>query len=252
MPVPEQWTLGLHRTIRIAVGEGECRGILHDDFHHFRVTVRHADGVVRSVEAQTLRGPYSLCARVGAELAGLVGAPLSRTMDAAAEGLSARLQCTHQFDLATLAIAAAGRNADCRYDAGVRVEGPELFRGSVCRDGVELFGWQVAESTITDPPPFAGRALGVGFAQWARTAHDPDAAEAALVLRRAFVLARARRHIPRLDSLPSALPTGNCWVQQPGTAETAARLHGVVRDYSAGAVPIDCADLDWLAQLRAG
>lgn len=250
MPVPEEWTLGLHRTIRIAVGAGECRGVLHDDFHHFRVTVKHEDGVVRSVEAQTLRGPYSLCARAGEELAGLAGAPLARTMDAAGEGLSARLQCTHQFDLATLAIAAAGRNADCRYDAGVRVEGPELFRGSVSRDGVELFGWQVTESTISDPPPFQGRELGVGFAQWARAALDPDAAEAALILRRTFVLARARRHIPRLDSLPSATPTGNCWVQQPGTAETAARLRGVVRDYSGGAVPMTAADLAWLDAVR--
>lgn len=247
-----EWALGLHRTILIAVGAGESRGVLHDDFHHFRVVVRHDGASVGAVAAETLRGPYSLCARAGDELARLTGLPLSRAVGDVSDAVSVRLQCTHQFDLAALTIAATARGEGCRYDAAVRADGPEQFSGSVRRDGIELLAWTAQEGGIVKPAPFAGRALGVGFSQWVAEALEPGLAESALVLRRAFVLARARRHIPRLDSLRSALPTGNCWVQQPGTAETAARLHGVVRDYSGSAVPVDRADIDWLDEVRAG
>lgn len=247
MSASEEWALGLHRAIVIAVGRHESRGVLHDDFHHFRVAVRHDGARVLAVAAETRRGPYSLCPRAGEELARLAGLALPRSVDTVSGAVSLRLQCTHQFDLAALVIAATSRGRDCRYDVAVRADSAEAFSGAVARDGAQLLAWRAAHGALLGPEPFTGQSLGVGFSQWVARTLEPGLAEAALVLRRGFVLASARRHIPRLDSLASALPTGNCWVQQAGTAETAARLHGVVRDYSAGTVPIDQDGLDWLA-----
>lgn len=246
-PGREEWALGLHRAIRIALLPGECRALLHDDFHHFRLILRHQDHVVTDVVTQTRRGPYSLCARAGEELSALRGLPLARDTFAASRAVAMRLQCTHQFELAALAVAAAGRGEGLHYDLAVRADDAGRFSGCVARDGRELLTWTVADDRIAAPEPFAGRVLGIGFSRWAAQSLPPEQAEAALVLRRGFVLARARRHVPRLDSLRSALPNGNCWVQQADRADSALRLHGVVRDYSGGTVPIDAADQAWLA-----
>jgi hypothetical protein len=249
MQPPAEWTLGLHRTILIAVGAAEARGVLHDDFHHFRVSLKHDGETVRAVTAQTRRGPYSLCSRAGKELAMLEGLSLSGRIGDTNAAVSARLQCTHQLDLAGLVIAAAARGAGRRYGVSVSVAGEERFAGLVMRDGEEVLAWQVQAGHIVDPGPFAGRSIGAGFAGWVADELPDDLGEAALVLRRCCVLARSRRHIPRLDSMTSAPLTGNCWVQQPGSAERAKRLRGVVRDYSAGAVPDDPEDLAWLAEI---
>lgn len=238
---------GFHRSIVLAVGAAGARGVLHDDFHHFRVTVRHADGVVSAVAAETRRGPYSLCPRAGDELDKLVGQPLTPRIGEMLGAVSARLQCTHQLDLAALTIAAAARGAPRRYAVAVSAPVDDRCAGTVTRDGQAVLAWVTDGTKISQPAPFAGLELGAGFSAWTASQLDEDLAEAALVLRRGIVLSRSRRHLPRLDRLGHAPATGNCWVQQDGTAETATRLRGVVRDYSDGAVPFDQADRDWLA-----
>lgn len=243
----EEWALGLHRAILIQPGPGECRALLHDDFHHFHLIVSHDGQTVTAVRARTLRGPYSLCPRAGDELTQLVGLPLVPATLPTSRAVTLRHQCTHQFELAALAIAAAARGQALRYDLAVEARDHDSFHGTVARDGARLLDWQVEADLIASPADIAGRALGIGFSQWAAEALPPDLAEAALVLRRGFILARARRHVPRLDSLRSALANGNCWVQQPERADSALRLRGVVRDYSGGTVPVDQADRDWLA-----
>lgn len=244
----EQGLLGLHRSIRVVPGQNLCRALLHDDFHHFRLTLRHDGAAVTGISTETRRGPYSLCARAGAELAVLTGLPLVHNPFAVSRAATLRHQCTHQFELAALAVAAAGRAEALRYDLAVRADAPERFSGEAVRDGRTLLAWTVEQDRIVTAGPFAGRGLRIGFSQWAAAELPADLAEAALVLQRAFILARARRHIPRLDSLRSAVPTGNCWVQQVDRADSALRLHGVVRDYSDGTVPFDAADQAWLAE----
>src|SRR3546814_7802131 len=46
---------GLHRIIRLHAIDGEVRGALEDDFHHFRVLIRHDGARVTNVEATALR-----------------------------------------------------------------------------------------------------------------------------------------------------------------------------------------------------
>lgn len=238
----EEWTKGLHRALRVRVGPDETRAILHDDFHHFRLRLRHDGTTVLAATSEMLRGPYSLCPRAGEELKQLAGRPLA----GGAAGLSLRQQCTHQFELAALAMAASGRGQDCHYAMGVRTEDAERFSGWIARDGQRLLDCRIEDQTFTAPQAFAGQPLGAGFTGWAAARLAPELAEAALLLRRAVILARARRHLPRLDALGHAPANGNCWVQQPATAVQAKRHYGVVRDYSQGRVPFDRDDQDWL------
>lgn len=242
-PGADEWTKGLHRAMLVRVGPAETRAVLHDDFHHFRLRLRHDGTAVLAATSEMLRGPYSLCPRAGEELSQLAGRPLA----GGAAGLSLRLQCTHQFELTALAMAASARGQDCRYELGVAVEDAERFSGWIARDGQRLLDCRIDHERFTAPEQFAGQALGAGFTGWAAAQLTPDLAEAALLLRRGVILARARRHLPRLDALGHAPPSANCWVQQPATAEQAKRHYGVVRDYSGSGVPLDRDDEDWLA-----
>lgn len=242
MPAADEWTKGLHRSIKARAGRDETRAVLHDDFHHFRLRLRHDGAVVLALTSEMLRGPYSLCPRAGEQLMQLAGHPLSGSV----AGLALRMQCTHQFELAAVAMAASARGRDCDYELGVVVEGAENFSGWIARDGRRLLDCRIDQDRFTAPGAFAGQPLGAGFTGWATAQLAPDLAEAALLLRRGVILARARRHLPRLDALGHAPPTGNCWVQQPAMAEQARRHYGVVRDFSQGGVPIDQADQDWL------
>src|SRR3546814_15101952 len=56
---------GLHRIIRLHAIDGEVRGALEDDFHHFRVLIRHDGARVTNVEATALRQPFSRCGDSG-------------------------------------------------------------------------------------------------------------------------------------------------------------------------------------------
>src|SRR3546814_4674641 len=63
---------GLHRIIRLHAIDGEVRGALEADFHHFRVLIRHDGDRVTNVEATALRQPFSLCGAAGGRLDELV------------------------------------------------------------------------------------------------------------------------------------------------------------------------------------
>src|SRR3546814_19311545 len=73
------------------------------------VLIRHDGARVTNVEATALRQPFSLCGAAGGRLDELVGQRLLRDTTQFFRIHDALLQCTHQFDLATLAIALAAR-----------------------------------------------------------------------------------------------------------------------------------------------
>jgi hypothetical protein len=241
-----------NRVLRLVPGDGECRAILQDDFHHFRIVVGHAGGRVTVIRAETKRGPYSLCPAAGQALSALVGTPLTLRAGEVLGGIDSRMQCTHQLDLAAFAIAAAARGRAREY--GVTV--PDLVNGTtratVMRDGAEVLAWTVRDYAVVDPEPFAGRSLGEGFSNWVAHTLEGDCAEAALVLRRAVFVSRGRAMLHELNREPHARPTGNCWVQQPGRAELASRDTTGVRDHSTSGVPLDADDAAWLAATPAG
>ncbi len=227
---------GLRRRIEIAsrVGlgeEGEARAALEDDFHHFRVWVRHRDGLVTATGAEAPRHPYTTCPLAAGRLEELIGMPLIPASGAVFRWTDARLQCTHMLDLAGLAIAASARgDGRRRYDAEVpdRIGGHTSAR-LLC-DGQPALAWDVHDDHIVAPPPFDGLALGTGFARWIQENLAPDQAEAALVLRRCVMISRGRG--VDLDAQRNAEPLGRCFSQQPERAPSALRVRHSTQDFS--------------------
>jgi hypothetical protein len=235
-------------TTRQADGSGEARAALEDDFHHFRVTMRHRDGVVGEVTAEQPRFPTGGCEGAAPRLSELVGMKLDPFSGAALIHTDARFQCTHLIDLAGLAIAAAAQGiARRRYD----VEVPDAVNGRtsprVFRDGVRVLEWQIENDTILGPDPFTGRSMGLGFSAFAREQLTLDDAEAALILRRGIMVGFGRLISAGLITPKSPrMPIGACWAFQPERAHEAVVLDTKL-DFSDRPEALTQDDQDWIA-----
>ena len=83
---------------------------IEDDMHRFELTLRHDGTSSPRSRAAPCGGPGHLrgCGRA---LRSLVGLPLSTSSTAVGSWTDATSNCTHQFDLAGLAVAHAARHA---------------------------------------------------------------------------------------------------------------------------------------------
>jgi len=238
----------LNRVIRIAGRQCEIRVALEDDFHHFRLVLRHDGQSVTSVDSESPRFPYSLCPAAGLRLREIVGMPLTVDMTAVSRLTNAREQCTHQFDMAALAVTAAARGTLRRcyrlMVEDVREGSPR--RARLERDDVQLLDWELEGSIISSPPPFAGRPIGAGFTAWALDALDPEFSEAALVLRRGVHISQGRGLGDMLDELGIPPSTGGCWVQQPQRAALASRQRRSTLDFTGRVEALTRDDDAWL------
>jgi len=236
----------LRRRIDIATFPGEARAVLEDDFHNFRVSVRHRDGVVTAVTSEAPRHPNALCPAAGQRLSELVGMRLDASSVAAHQRTDARLQCTHQIDLAGLAIAALANGLAARtYEVEMpdRVDGAATAR--LWRDGALLLSWDMRDGAIVSPEPFSGRELGSGFTGWASTALPADLAEAALVLRRAVFISSGRTIDLDTPGMRTG-PIGGCWAWQPERADAAVRMVGSTWDFTDLREALTRGDQAWL------
>jgi hypothetical protein len=238
----------LNRTIRIASGEGVVRAALEDDFHHFLVEIEHRDGVVTAARSKSPRFPYSLCPAAGDRLAALVGASIHDRIVQVQAHADARYQCTHQYELAVLAVSAAGRGVGARvYRAVVADRDAQPQTAMLERDGEVVLRWTLSDYAVAAPAPYAGVALGAGFSAWVSRTLDEAEAEAALVLRRAVFISSGRGMAARLDAMAHASIRGGCWVQQPERARDALRQRGSTLDFAGRSHLLTADDDPWLA-----
>lgn len=248
----------LNRVVRITTTEKTARAVIEDDFHHFRVEVVHDGLTVTRIRADSLRNPYSLCPAAGFQLNVLRGASLDRSLPNLLRTVNARQQCTHQLDIALLAMSAAARGTvSRRYDAVVTDAGdfaanPTPREATLFRDGEIIADWAVEGSSIVEPATFAGVGLRRGFLAWVADHLGDEDAEAALVLRGAFFVSSGRGKIEQLDAMPHAPATAGCWVQQPERAEISLRERGSTLDFSERPAMLTVADDDWLEFLDLG
>lgn len=225
---------------------GEARSVLEDDFHHFRVRVQYRDGRVVRVEGTAVRNPYSTCPLAAGQLSQLLDMPLDAVANSVTRVADARNQCTHMLDLAGLAIAAAARSIPERwYDIAVPRRVAGRTRARLDRDGAPLLEWDVHDSTILGPAPYAGISLREGLSAWALATLAQDEAEAALVLRRCVLISLGRTK--DLDAQVHAIATGHCFVQQPARAAQSLRIVGSTWDFTHTAAALCADDHDWLA-----
>jgi hypothetical protein len=239
-PVPPRLPYGegiFRRAFRLVGRPGRVVAEMEDDFHRFRVTLEHDGARATRVVGEAFRYPWTECPGAAAVLSGLAGMPLTTRPTAAGEHSDPRANCTHLFDTAALAVAhaAAGR-AQRRYDAEVPDRRDGRTRARLRRDGALLLDWEVENTRIVAPEPFAGRGLrGGAFLRFVESELDPDLGEAALVLRRVCFISAGRAR--DLDAAPNAgvympLASGSCYSFTPGTAERALRVRGTTREFT--------------------
>jgi len=226
------------RRIRVVnAGPGVVEAGIEDDFHYFLVTIRHDGAHVTDATARPLRQPWTTCGDAGAQLRELVGKDLSPRCLAVGERTNPRLQCTHQFDLAGLAVAHATRDiASRQYD--VEVPYGSQFGGEhhvrLWRDGEPLLTWTLDGHRCVAPEPYSTVTWKGGFLHWADRTLDVDTAEAAIVLRRSCDIGMGRgmdlEAFHRADELTAA-QAGICYTFQPDTARVSFRQLGTIRDF---------------------
>ena len=223
------------RRIRVEAHGDSARAALEDDPHHFEVALRHDGERVVAIEGRGVRFPWSACADASAELSVLLGAKLAPRITAVGALSDPRQHCTHLYDLAGIALAYAARGeARAQYDIAV----PEPIRGptrvTLAKDGAPLLAWEIADGAIRGPAPFTGVPLVGKFLGWAETNLSPEHFEAAVLLRRACMIARCRLFV--LDQVPNAAALdgepNRCFTQQPARAASALRMRGTQLDFT--------------------
>lgn len=234
--LPDYGTGVYRRRIRLERRSGRVVGELQDDFHHFAVDLQHDGAVVTGARGGGLRTPWTTCGGAIPPLERLQGLALTSSLRKAPRHTDPRQQCTHLFDLASLAVAHAARAGEAArvYDVSIpdRVEG--RTSATLDRDGERLLEWALEGSTVAGPDPFAGRALsGAGFGEWAETL-GPDPGEAVQVLRRAVFISMGRRwdfDRMRNASQFAELVGGACHTFSREQIGQADRMPGTRRDF---------------------
>lgn len=236
---------GLRRVIALLVHPNEVRALLQDDFHHFRIVLHHDSTIITGVSGDALHYPYSLCPAAIGALDELIGLPLSRRVFDISSVIDARQQCTHQFDLAALAAAAASRRQSRRYEMFVTDQVHGRCTAQLDRDDGYSLHWEIHGRVIEGPSAFAGVSVDHGFTDWAASLPSEDEAEAALVLRRAHFVTRGRRLLRELNASISAEARSSCYAMQPKRASKALRIPSTLQDGTAPLV-ISSDDENWL------
>lgn len=212
-------------------------GDLEDDFHRFRVTLTHDGARVGNLVGEAIRHPWSACAEANVLLDRFRGVDLFSRTTALAAHDNPKQHCTHMFDLTSIVIPHAFHRRERRqYDAFIpefveRRSSPRLWR-----DGDLALAWDTDRGTIAAAPPFDGVSMTSGFLRWAEEMLDDDQLEAAVVLRRAWDIARGRgRDLDPMETaveLAPFLPPAPCFTFQPEIVDRSRRMKGTARDFS--------------------
>jgi hypothetical protein len=229
---------GYRRRIRlVSTDDHTVVGDLEDDFHRFRITLVHDGERVVNLEGEAIRYPWSACPAAKNLLSRFHGEELFSRCSALATHDNPKSHCTHMFDLAALAIPHARSGREQRqYDAFIPEFVERRSTPTLRRDGEPLIEWHTDRGTITGPDPFTGVSMTSGFIRWAEDSLDDDALEAAMVLRRAWDIARGRGrdldHMATAAELAPHLPPAPCFTFQPEIVDRSRRMVGTARDFS--------------------
>jgi hypothetical protein len=233
------------RHLLVATDDRTVAAGLEDEMHHFELTVRHDGSVVTEVGGTPVRWPWSPCYESPTALAALVGLPLDASPGDIAAWTDARQQCTHQFDLATLAVSHAARHvaggaARRDYITEVPDWNDPPFTARLWRDGELLLDWTCDREAVLAPEQFRGAPLKQRFFAWCAEHLDNDTAEAAQMLRRAVWLSPARKvDLEDMDmASESGLSTAICYTAQPHRMPVAIRSRNSLRNFSTSAAPL--------------
>jgi hypothetical protein len=210
---------------------------LEDCNHGFRLRLSHDNKSITAIDVETLRYPLSTCQNAGQPLQQLVGCKLTASIERILKYARPRDNCTHLFDLASLAIAQATRHETCRiYDIDVPDSTDSTSDLLIRRDGDIIHHWQARDHKLSAPIALSGKPLMKGFYLWAFKHFQGEDLEAALALQKGYFVSRAR-HID-LDASAGMPASGDqymlgaCYTYSPAVVVDAVREANSVRDFS--------------------
>ncbi|ROR99053.1 DUF2889 family protein [Sinobacterium caligoides] len=238
-PLNEAYGEGVYRRrIRLIANEGTVVAELEDIAHGFRVRLEHDGERVTRLLPEVIRAPFSTCTGAVEPLQSLLGVSIgSRAVEVVKQSDIAS-QCTHLFDLATLAIVHCRRGGERLWDLTVadQPQPGEPVLATAHLDGELLLSWRVADWTVKAPALLNGNTLFKGFSAWADEAYSGDAAEAAFALQKAYFVAQARRfevdNMAGRAAIEDGAMQGVCYTYSQPVIEQAVRLPGGTRDFT--------------------
>lgn len=219
---------GYRRRFRVTPGEGWILSELEDDYHHMRVTLRHAGGVITAVEPEMVRAPWTTCPGAVARLQQtFTGVSLAEAPARMAEKAT---NCTHLHDLATLAAAHVAERAPLSYDVLASDPVAGRRRIELRRNGEPVMDWVEQDGRLVEPAAAAGLTL-LQLKPYIESL-DPAGQEQARILRWGAIVAHGRA-IPLKDQSDATRMPPTCFTFQPETKLKARRV-GEIRDFSSG------------------
>lgn len=221
----------LRRVLLTADGD-RVNATLEDDFHHFTLTLTHDSKAVTAVAAHAVRHPWATCPQASMQLQQLVGCTLATWPQAGVAHIDAYQQCTHQYDLARMAMAQAARGGARAYLGRVDDELHGRRLATLGRDGIACLQWTLEGSAIVAGSALVGSDLRkLNLAQ----IEDADLAESVMLLRRCVMVAGGRGiNFDAYASLEvfAGRMTGACYAFQPQRLAEGTRSKGSVRNLS--------------------
>jgi len=198
---------------------------LEDDYHCMSVTIYHDGHAAENIEIDMRRAPWSTCPGAVAELRQtFAGKELAIFPQ---EGKK-KHNCTHLYDLATLAAGHAKDVEPTTYDIQVTDPVDNQRCAELRRNSKVLLSWQESRFHITEPKEAAGLRLDQ-LRAWIETL-ESDLQEPARLLQWGNILANGRV-IPLDQQSDAKKMPPSCYSFQPDRAAQAVRI-GEIRESS--------------------
>lgn len=219
------------RRIIIDAAPRECQVAMEDEHHYFILRFGHDGERITSVDSHSRRTPWTICPQAASRLQEFVGQPLCRRLPVGMQEIDAKQQCTHQYDLAMLALVQAGQPGRREYVSRVVGAMHEYRHAQLWLNDRLLLDWRLKGTLIHSSDEFDQQDLRQ-IMPWAEANLSDAQLEALFVQRRSVMVAASKGY--NLDLIQNAgqamrMRGGACFVFQPERADQAIRVVGSTR-----------------------
>lgn len=215
---------------RIIILPEQCRvtAALEDDIHCMAVTLQHDGDVIAGVTSEMERWPWLNCPGAMAVLERtFIGMPI-RSADPRA---SKKLNCTHLYDLAELAVSHASDRGSTVYDIAVSDPVARRNRAELWLNGEPRLAFDLFDDVVQSPEAAKGLHL-LHLREWT-TSLSGDEREWARILQWVSLISHSRQMDWTLGEIPDPQMAPSCFNYQPESRQTTRRV-GPRYDFSQG------------------